>query len=189
MGAIANALATVPVSTYYGGPTTTIFGKTPYFSELPEWCSWSGVGCNLNSYAITSLSIANPKPNHYGVRIPTALASLTNLQSINFNGLGLTGPIPNMPLLSRLTTLSLSDNMLTGSLPSFLALNAQHNALSVNVQKNCNLTAGNAYNSIGGVNLYGQGRCVGDAGTQFENRSQFGPCPLKFLSTRSCLFL
>ena len=109
------------------------------------------------------MSISNALRTHYGTRIPTALASLTNLQSINFNGVGLTGPIPNMPQLSRLTYLSIASNALTGALPSFLARNGQSSNVNLYGSSNCNLTSDASFKGLS-VDLNSQGYCAGNAG-------------------------
>lgn len=82
--------------------------------------SWIGISCddNTNHVVSVSLGIYQVTP---GTTIPTCLANLSYLHSLDLYGHSFTGTIPTfLCLLTRLTVLDLSDNYLNGSIPSCL---------------------------------------------------------------------
>ncbi|XP_057838905.2 receptor-like protein 12 [Cryptomeria japonica] len=93
--------------------------------------SWYGISCddNTNHVVSVSLGIYQVTP---GTTIPTCLANLSYLHSLDLYGHSFTGTIPTfLCLLTRLTVLDLSDNYLNGSIPSCLGNLASLSDLSL----------------------------------------------------------
>ena len=139
----------------YNPTNSTCYYNTSMPLHQPAWCTyWSGISCSNNK--VTSLQISGNSFSISGnsgsfwtntAKIPTAIGALTNLQSLQLTNMGLTGSIPNLIGLSRLTYLSLYNNMLTGVVPKFVNhtvhLSDSNNYLPNNIQlsSNCNLTS------------------------------------------------
>jgi hypothetical protein len=141
----------------YSAANSTCAYNTSFPVYQPDWCSWSGVGCDGNTYKVTSLDISGSSWTKTS-RIPTAIGALTNLQSLRLSNAGLTGPIPNLAGLSQLTGLDMSSNRLTGSVPAFVnAMYPPTQSWSLSLGNNCNLTS-----SVPAVNdrLTSQGNCA-----------------------------
>jgi hypothetical protein len=168
----------------YSAKNSTCAYNTSLPLYRPDWCSgWSGVGCDWNTYKVTSLDISASSwtktsriPTAIGAltslqylrlsnvglgaesHIPTFIGTLTNLQSLTLSSMGLTGPIPNLARLTRLTGLDMTYNRLTGSVPAFVnAVYRPTQSWSLRLDKNCNLTS-----SVPAVSdrLYSQGNCA-----------------------------
>ena len=139
----------------YNPTNSTCYYNTSMPLHQPAWCTyWSGISCS--NYKVTSLQISGNSFSSSGssgsswtntAKIPTVIEALTNLQSLQLNNMGLTGSIPNLIGLSRLTYLSLYNNMLTGVVPKFVNhtfhLSNDNYYLPNNIQlsSNCNLTS------------------------------------------------
>ena len=91
------------------------FGNKWNFSEVsPNPCedSWQGVGC-LNNHV---QSLALHRFNLSGT-IPTSISNLTALDSLVLTANRITGTIPSLTGLTRLTNLDLNNNHLTYTIP------------------------------------------------------------------------
>ena len=121
----------------YNPANSTCYYNISMPLHQPDWCnSWSGIGCSNKK--VTYLYISATSWTNTA-KIPTAIGALTNLQSLSLNSMGLTGSIPNLMSLSRLTYLSLSNNMLTGVVPR--SINRTTNNNNNQLSSNCNLTS------------------------------------------------
>ena len=164
-----NAYVPKPVfSNNYGGDTTQRYGYNPanstcYYNtsmplHQPVWCSfWSGISCSNNK--VTSLSITGNSWTNTA-KVPTAIGALTNLQMLSLYNMGLTGSIPNLMGLSRLSTLQLVRNMLTGVVPKFVNYTANNN--NIQLDSNCNLTSPNPRIAVRLTNNQGGQYCKPD---------------------------
>ena len=126
----------------------------------PEWCTgyWVGVSCDAY-YSITSLSLSGSSWTNT-VPLPTSIASLTNLMSLQLNSLGLSGSIPNLVGLSRLTFLSLTGNLFVGSLPYFVSTVSSMSLSGPYLNNNCDLATSDPTlkSQVGGL----PGLCTND---------------------------
>jgi len=87
------------------------FGNNQNVTNTP--CSWVGVTCSGN--IVTGISL--PYSHLTGTfTLPNSLVNLTGLTSLNLSGNGLTGTIPILP--TGLISLNLSHNQLTGTIPT-----------------------------------------------------------------------
>ncbi|XP_058207633.1 polygalacturonase inhibitor-like [Rhododendron vialii] len=96
--------------------------------SLPSWnpaittdcCEWYGVGCDLTTNRVISISIFS---TNLSGQIPASIALLPSLQTLILRKLPyLTGPIPSaIAQLSNLNMLRLSWTNLSGPVPSFLS--------------------------------------------------------------------
>ncbi|XP_050223385.1 leucine-rich repeat receptor-like serine/threonine-protein kinase RGI4 [Mercurialis annua] len=79
-------------------------------------CSWYGVACNFNNEVV---SLELRFVDLFG-QVPTNFSSLSSLNKLVLSGTNLTGSIPKQIAeeLPQLTYLDLSDNVITGEIPS-----------------------------------------------------------------------
>ncbi|GLT24878.1 hypothetical protein SLA2020_000420 [Shorea laevis] len=83
---------------------------------LPVENSWTGVSCSNDKFArVISLNLTN-----VGLTgsLPPIINRLTALHHLWLSGNQLSGPIPDMGLLSKLETLHLENNQFTGPIPN-----------------------------------------------------------------------
>ena len=139
---------------YYANGT-----HTSTSSYQPAWCSWPGVWCNNNR--VYMIQIQNPTWTKTS-KIPSALGALGNLQNLLLSYAGLSGSIPNLVGLSRLQTLRLPNNRLTGAVPGFINTMTTKSSTYVDLNTNCNLTwTSTSPVATGSVAYYGdQGNCA-----------------------------
>ena len=118
---------------YYTNGTHT----SSLLSYQPVWCSWPGVSCINNQ--VNMLLIQSPSWTKTS-KIPIGIGALTNLQYLSLSYAGLSGSIPNFVGLSKLTSLNLDNNRLTGDVPAFINTMTTKPSTRVSLQSNCNLT-------------------------------------------------
>ncbi|XP_074266502.1 uncharacterized protein LOC141589777 [Silene latifolia] len=93
-------------------------------SSLPSWslsnthnlCKWDGVTCNENNNGVLAINLVNFGLT--GTLIHLNFTSLTSLSILNLSQNNLSGTIPSsIGNISTLTSLDLSDNILSGKIP------------------------------------------------------------------------
>ena len=109
------------------GPGWT--NRTGWLGAPGTECNWYGVNCSLNN--VTWLDLDNN--NLVGPLPPGSFEAMRNLQFIYFYGNQLTGSIPSLAGLTRLSALWMHDNQLTGAIP---ALAGSGQLTSVNLSSN-----------------------------------------------------
>ncbi len=84
-------------------------------------CTWYGISCNIDGNHVTGISLVN---NGLVGTLPFNLNQLSALQSVFLSQNQLSGSIPSLSGMTALLYLALDRNALTGNLPSFTGLNA-----------------------------------------------------------------
>eukprot|EP00898_Chlorokybus_atmophyticus_P001715 jgi/Chlat1/2544/Chrsp175S02390 len=93
------------------------------FTGIPGWPDLSTTDydpCNLDGITCTSSGVTKMSLPSYGLRNDqplTGLDDLVNLETLKLQQ-QLTGPLPDLQLLTKLVTLDLSGNTFTGPIPS-----------------------------------------------------------------------
>ncbi len=98
------------------GPNWTL--KTNWGSATEPIGMWEGVTTNADG-RVTALDLSS---NNLRGTLPAALGSLTSLTTLDLSDNRLSRTIPNLSALTRLTMLDLGDNQLSGTIPNLSAL-------------------------------------------------------------------
>jgi Leucine-rich repeat (LRR) protein len=84
-------------------------------------CTWFGITCNAGNANVTRIDLS---ANNLVGTLPSTLNDLTQLEVFSLSNNTLSGSIPSLAGLGSLRTLSLSTNAFTGSIPTFTGLTA-----------------------------------------------------------------
>ena len=99
-----------------GGASWT--DKTNWGSTTEPLNTWFGVEADSNGN-VTELALSS---NNLSGPLPAALGSLTSLTTLDLSDNQLSGTIPDLSSLTSLTTLNLRDNQLSGTIPDLSTL-------------------------------------------------------------------
>ncbi|GMI76628.1 TDIF receptor, PHLOEM INTERCALATED WITH XYLEM [Hibiscus trionum] len=99
--------------------TLTDWDPSPAFSgpnsDVPVWCSWSGIICNQATSHLMSLDLSS---RNLSGSIPPEIGFLTSLVHLNLSRNDFDGPLqPALFRLTRLTTLDISHNSFNATFP------------------------------------------------------------------------
>jgi hypothetical protein len=130
-----------PAYGYVPGQTSCAYNTTALTFSPPPWCdNWMGISCRNNH--VNQINIQGVSWTK-AVHVPTAIAGLKSLQSLQLTNVGLNGPIPSaVGQMNSLTFLDLSNNILTGAVPPLSAsLRRAAQNYNFGLDNNCNLTS------------------------------------------------
>ena len=160
------------------GPTWN--GGTGWGVANVEVCDYQGVMCSKAGHVV---SLTLPNMNLRGV-IPDEIGYLLHLQHINLSDNYLTGFLPSDLRWNPLETIDVSGNQLKGFIPPMLCLTGDINNNGNNGDYNCNKIACSidSWSEIGRATAEG----IYEAGT--NERYECIPCPggAPFLGSKTC---
>ncbi|XP_057978263.1 putative leucine-rich repeat receptor-like protein kinase At2g19210 [Malania oleifera] len=104
----------------------------------PKAYSWNGLNCSYHSFGPPSIISLNLSSSGLTGNITSYILNLTRIQSLDLSNNNLTGPVPDFLSLLPLSVINLAGNKLTGSVPVELIQRSKRGSLSLSVDENFN---------------------------------------------------